>query len=78
MDWGGGSKNGDRTDSRAVLEAPCPRRVNDSPNGSLLWHSPLPQVGRYKSLTIRIMRSRFASANFWDMEVFRKSLIRHC
>lgn len=24
------------------------------------------------------MRSRFASANFWDMEVFTKSLIRHC
>lgn len=44
----------------------------------LFWHSPLPQVGRYKSLPIRIMRSRFASANFWAKDIFRESLIRHC
>ena len=64
---GGRTRNGDLTDSRGVLEGLITCQMVH-----LLWHSPLPQVRRYKSLTIRIMRSRLASANFWDVEGLQK------
>lgn len=62
------TRNGDLTDSRKVMEAHSLQRVSNLPNGSpSLAFSPPPRW-KYKSLTMRIMGSRFASANFWDMD----------